>query len=206
MKTTADAILLILKTRGPTTAGALAARLGISRQAVVQQIDRLLADGLVRAAAPPGGGVGRPSRAWSLTSRGHARFPDAHAQMTVELIEAVRAEFGEPGLDRLIARRERATAEAYAEALDGAAGVEARLERLAALRTAEGYMCEWTADGEGWLLIENHCPICAAAAACRGFCRSELDLFRDLLAPARVERTDHLLAGARRCAYRVTPA
>ena len=31
-----------------------------------------------------------------------------------------------------------------------------------------------------------------------------LMLFRALLAPATVERTEHILAGARRCAYRVT--
>ena len=59
-------------------------------------------------------------------------------------------------------------------------------------------------DGS-YLLLENHCPICAAAEACQGFCRSELLLFRALLAPATVERTEHILDGARRCAYRVTP-
>ena len=45
----------------------------------------------------------------------------------------------------------------------------------------------------------------AAAAICQGFCRSELDAFRRILGPGcRVERTDHILAGARRCAYRIT--
>jgi len=58
--------------------------------------------------------------------------------------------------------------------------------------------------GDGFLLIENHCPICAAAAACQGFCRAELEVFRDTLgADVIVERTDHILAGARRCAYRI---
>jgi predicted ArsR family transcriptional regulator len=33
------------------------------------------------------------------------------------------------------------------------------------------------ADGS-CLLIENHCPICAAAEACQGFCRSELEVFQ----------------------------
>ena len=59
----------------------------------------------------------------------------------------------------------------------------------------------------GFLFIENHCPICAAAAACSGLCRAELELFRRTLGPdVTVERTDHILAGARRCAYRVRPA
>jgi predicted ArsR family transcriptional regulator len=66
-------------------------------------------------------------------------------------------------------------------------------------------MAEWLADGDGYLLLENHCPICAAATVCQGFCRSELDLFRALLGPGvAVERMEHVVAGARRCAYRVT--
>jgi len=72
-------------------------------------------------------------------------------------------------------------------------------------RAAEGYTAEWRLEGAGFVLLENHCPICAAASACSGFCRSELQLFHELLGPdATVERTDDLLTGARRCAYRIT--
>jgi predicted ArsR family transcriptional regulator len=67
-------------------------------------------------------------------------------------------------------------------------------------------MAEWSRADGGFLLIENHCPICAAAAVCQGLCREELSLFRRVLgSEVRVERTDHVLAGARRCAYRITP-
>ena len=56
----------------------------------------------------------------------------------------------------------------------------------------------------GYLLVENHCPICSAAAQCQGLCAAELAVFRAVLGPdVDVERTDHILAGARRCAYRV---
>ena len=61
--------------------------------------------------------------------------------------------------------------------------------------------------GRDWVLVEAHCPICAAAQSCQGFCRSELALFRRCLGPElQVERTEHLLAGARRCAYRISAA
>ena len=47
-------------------------------------------------------------------------------------------------------------------------------------------------------------PICAAASSCQGFCRAELQMFRTLLGEkAEVERVEHLLSGARRCAYRI---
>ncbi len=204
MKTPADDLLLLIKTRGPQTAQAAAERLGVSRQAARVQLEKLAEQGLVAHDAERQG-VGRPKQVWSLTPAGHGRFPDTHAQMTVELIEAVREEFGEAGLDRLVARRERATEAGYRASVPTDAGLEARLDRLAALRRAEGYMADWRAEPDGsFLLVENHCPICAAAQACQGFCRSELALFEMLLAPAKVERIEHILAGARRCAYRVS--
>ena len=67
-------------------------------------------------------------------------------------------------------------------------------------------MAEWRADAGGFLLLENHCPICAAATACQGFCRAELAVFRAVLGPdVTVDRTEHIPAGARRCAYRIDP-
>ena len=206
MRTPADRILFSLKTRGPAETLALAAALGISRQAALQHLERLVADGLVTH-ADERRGVGRPRRTWSLTPAAQARFPDTHAQLTLEMLYAVRAEFGEDGVERLIARREASTAAGYATALQPLSRLEARVARLAALRSAEGYMAEWSAELDGgFTLVENHCPICAAATLCQGFCRAELEVFREVLgAGVTVERTDHILAGARRCAYRISP-
>jgi predicted ArsR family transcriptional regulator len=206
VQSTVEAILFQLKTRGPATTRDLAGRIGITRQAARAHLEKLAAEGLVRHATAPAG-VGRPRRIWSLTAQGHGRFPDTHAQMTVELIEAIRGEFGEPGLTRLVDRREQAMAANYEQALCGASSLEERVARLTRLRSAEGYMAEFSCCADGtYVLAENHCPICAAATACQGFCRSELALFARLLAPARVERAEHLLAGSRRCTYLVTPA
>lgn len=205
MNTAADRILFHLKTRGPAETLGLAGALDISRQAVLQHLERLVAAGLVDH-LDERRGVGRPRRIWALTPAAQTRFPDTHAQLSLEMLDAVRAEFGASGVERMIARRERVTAQTYAQAMAGVETLEARVRRLAEIRTAEGYMADCTPDpGGGFLLVENHCPICAAAAACQGFCRAELQVFQDTLGPdAVVERTDHILAGARRCAYRIT--
>ncbi len=203
MKSPSDDVLFFLKTRGPAHTKDIAQHQGVSRQAARVQMEKLAAEGLVEHTVERAG-VGRPRQSWSLTDKGHQRFPDTHAQMTVELIDAVREEFGTRGLERLIARREASTRQSYERTLRGAASLEDRLAKLAHVRAAEGYMAEWRTEEDGsYLLLENHCPICAGAEACQGFCRSELMLFRALLAPAKVERTEHILAGARRCAYRV---
>ena len=101
--------------------------------------------------------------------------------------------------------RSREQTETYRDAMKDRTDLGGRLERLAALRTDEGYMATVRRGADGaWLLIENHCPICSAAKACSGLCRAELAVFRAVLGEdVFVERTDHILAGARRCAYRV---
>jgi predicted ArsR family transcriptional regulator len=200
-----ERILFLLKTRGPQSAGVLGKRLGITSMGARQHLERLARDGLVRH-FDERRSVGRPKRHWQLTDQAHSRFPDRHADMTVEILAAVRTVFGEAGVDRLIGEREQQILAKYRHAMRGALGVAARTHRLAELRTQEGYMATVARNTDGsFLLAENHCPVCAAAATCQGLCRSELAIFRAVLKGCTVERIDHILAGARRCAYRIAP-
>ena len=198
--------MYVLKKGGPQTVAELGCATGVCGEAARQQLIRLAADGLVTSTAEPRG-VGRPAQVWSLTPAGNARFPDAHADLAASLIRAIREEFGEEGLDRLIDRRAAESRAAYAAALEGATSLGEKVCRLAEIRNREGYMAECRPESDGgYLLIEHHCPICVAAHACRGFCRAELETFRALFAPdANVERTGHVVHGDRRCAYRITP-
>jgi predicted ArsR family transcriptional regulator len=205
---TEDRILYLLKSKGPQTAAQLAKRLGVTAMAVRQHLYRFYRDGLVEF-ADQRRPVGRPVRVWRLTERAAARFPESHAELTLEMIAAVRATFGEEGLDRLLAERTRLQLRAYRERIRaaGAGSLESRVRVLAAIRREQGYMAECVTRADGSLLLrENHCPICVAAKSCQGLCREELGLFRAVLGTrTHVERTDHILAGASRCAYVITP-
>ena len=203
---TQDQILFLLKTRGPSTAQQLATLLEISSMGVRRHLDAWLEKGLLLT-EDLADKVGRPARYWLLSEAGHARFPDRHSELTVQLIAQVRTLFGQAGLDKLIAAREQSSETSYLERMAGAKTLSRRLAKLVEARDAEGYMAQLEKQPDGsFLLIENHCPICAAATACQGFCRSELDVFRRTLGPAStVERVEHLLAGGRRCVYRITP-
>lgn len=199
-----DRILYILKTQGPRSAQRLAEQLGLTSMGARKQLENLSAEALVEG-FDIRSGVGRPARHWRLTAAGHGRFPDRHEDVTLQLIEGVRELFGEAGLEKLITQREQKSETVYRAHLQGHTDLAARVQALAALRAQEGYMAEALADGEDWLLIEHHCPICAAATACQNFCRSELALFQRCLGEtASVQRAEHLLAGARRCVYRIT--
>ncbi len=107
----------------------------------------------------------------------------------------------------VLATRARTLADVYRARLAHCTQPRQRLRRLASIRDEEGYMARVSATGDGsFLFIEDHCPICAAAAACQGLCAVELAVFRDTLGPGwHIERVDHLLAGARRCAYHMRP-
>ncbi|WP_342667331.1 helix-turn-helix transcriptional regulator [Comamonas composti] len=202
---TADRLLQRLKTQGPTTTAEMAQALGLTVEATRQQIQKLVAQGWLAGELQASATAGRPRQRWFLTSAGHQRFPDAHAQLSVQLIQQVRQVFGEPGLEQLIARREAEMLDSYRQRCH-ARSLGRRLEQLAAVRTEEGYMARLEADGRSWLLIEDHCPICAAAQACQNFCRSELQIFQAIAGPgARVQREQHLLADGSRCVYRIEP-
>ena len=82
-----------------------------------------------------------------------------------------------------------------------------KLRALAKQRTDEGYMAEVRRDGVGFLFIENHCPICAAATVCQGFCSTELDLFRTRAGSGvTVERGGAHRVGRSALRYRVSAA
>jgi radical SAM protein with 4Fe4S-binding SPASM domain len=198
----AERLLLLLKTRGELQASDAGNILGTTGEAARQQFVKLAKEGLVEAKSISQG-VGRPAQFWQLTALGHARFPNAHADLTVQLLTLIRSSLGDQALDTLIAGREEQTRDAYQQAMTGATTLEERLQRLTAIRTREGYMADWQQEEDGsFLLVENHCPICAAATTCQGFCRAEREVFSATL-EANVERTEHILQGARRCAYRI---
>jgi predicted ArsR family transcriptional regulator len=199
-------ILNRLKREGPQDADALARALGVTAMAVRQHLYALVTAGLV-AFKEETRTRGRPAKLWRATERANSYFPDAHATLAVDLIGTARAAFGEAGLDRLIAARTARQLTAYTQRLKPARTLKARLAALAKIRTEEGYLCDTRPDGADFLLVENHCPICDAARACLGLCRQELELFRAILGPGvNVEREDHILQGARRCAYRIKAA
>ncbi len=201
-------ILDRLKRADTLTAPEVAADFELTDTAVRQHLEALEQAGLVERTSAPPQGRGRPPVHWKLTPLANDLFPDRHADLTVELIAAIRESVGDEGLDDIVARRSARQVTAYRKVLPDPerTSVKVRVRRLAELRSAEGYLAEAVPDGQDMLLLEHHCPICDAASVCQGFCRAELDLFRQTLGDdVEVTRAQHLLSGDLRCAYRVSP-
>lgn len=200
-----EKILQTVKRDGAVTAKQIADELSMTTMGARQHLQALEDDGLL-AFEDLKVKVGRPTRHWSLTQKGHAQFADRHGELTIQVIEAVESLFGADGLQRVADEREAKTYQHYASELAKCGTLEQKLARLVDLRQQEGYMAELEAQAAGFVLIENHCPICKAATRCPSLCQSELNVFQRLLGGQyAVSRSEHIVAGERRCVYQIAP-
>jgi predicted ArsR family transcriptional regulator len=203
-KSLVDRALKFIKLNSVITAAMLADELAVTKEGARLNLVKLADDELIESFVKSEG-VGRPVTYYKLAEKGLARLPDSHAQVTVELLRSVRELLGENALELLIGDREKKTYGHYEELLKNADSLERRLEILTEIRSKEGYMAEWKKEGSDYYLIENHCPICAAATECQGFCRAELKNFQSLLGKEnKVERISHILSEGQRCTYRIS--
>jgi predicted ArsR family transcriptional regulator len=204
---TRRAIVQMLKRQGPTDSASLAERLDLTAMAVRQHLYALQEEKLVTADERPVP-IGRPAKFWKLTRDADRLFPEAYAELSVAIIDSVNELFGPGGLTQVVENRAARQKLEYAKRIPASATLKEKLVQLASIRSEEGYMAELETEGkQGFLLVENHCPICAAATTCRGFCSTEIALFQSVLGPGvNIERVEHIVSGDRRCAYRVSPS
>ena len=200
---TIDKILYHMKRQGPVTAKALAEEFKLTTMGVRQHLQGLEEEGLV-VFQDIKAKVGRPTRHWRLTAKAHRRFTNRHGELIIQMLDSIEEIYGSRGLQQVIKRRENQTFEQYRNALASGSDLKEKLEILTALREQEGYMAELSQQGDDFILVENHCPICHAALRCPSLCQSELSIFQRLLGDqVRIERDEHIIAGERRCAYRI---
>ena len=200
------AVLSLLKREGPVSAETLADRVGVTAMAVRQHLYALQSDGLVEY-QEKAKGRGRPVKLWHTTEKANRHFADSHAALTSDLIGQMQKAFGDRGLDKLLKLRTAEQEKLYQAEMGDKRTLRTRVDALARIREREGYMAEVRRDLEtgGLLLVENHCPVCAAARVCTGLCREEIALFERVLGKGvHVERITHILAGAGRCTYRIS--
>jgi len=200
---TENKILHLLKSRGAMTAKDLSHELDVTTMGIRQHMLQLEKTHDVEYQDKKAA-RGRPTRYWALTKKSDRHFPNGHEILNLQIIESVKHVFGEQGLEQLIEQREELSYKIYQKKLRECVSVKDKLMALATIRSKEGYMATIESGKDEYWLLENHCSICAAASSCLNFCRSELHLFQRLFAGiALVTREEHIMQGARRCAYKL---
>lgn len=194
----------MLKSRGPQSLSDMAKELMVTVEGARFQMLKLAKEGLVAAKATVTG-RGRPQQLWSLTDLGHNSFPDTHAALTVKLMETMKETLGEEAVAVVIKANGEKGTNRYLSELEGLQDLESRISKFVAIRSREGYMAQYVKEDGGFVLIENHCPICAAAQANREICHAEFKTLEGVFGNnVLINRIEFIIEGGRRCAYKLS--
>jgi DeoR family transcriptional regulator, suf operon transcriptional repressor len=199
------AVLYAVRRRGEATAEQVAEQLDITVSGARQHLTALAKDGLVESGELPSpeGRRGRRTLVYSATSAADAYFPKAYGELTNELLGYV-ADTDRELLDQLFAKRREARVEGARTRLASKRTLRAKVAELTRILDEDGYLASWEQVGPGvFRIVEHNCAIWAVAERYGQACTSELEFIRTVLAGADVERVQHMVAGARRCAYEV---
>jgi DeoR family suf operon transcriptional repressor len=198
-------VLYAVRRRGEATAEQVAEQLGMTVSGARQHLSALADEGLVDvgeiASLEPK--RGRRALVYSTTAKADTVFPKAYGELTNELLSYV-VDSDPRMLEELFVKRRQRRIDDASSRLAAQRGLEAKVVELARILDEDGYMatCETVEPGV-FRIVEHNCAIWAVAQRYGQACTSEIDFIRAVLPGARVERVQHMVAGAPHCAYEV---
>jgi DeoR family transcriptional regulator, suf operon transcriptional repressor len=201
------AVLYAVRRRGEATAEQVAEQLGMTVSGARQHLSALAGSGLVHAHELPTEAPrrGRRTLAYVTTTAADQYFPKAYGELTNELLGYVGD--ADPALlDELFARRREHRIETARARVASTRGLGAQVAELTAILDEDGYLATYERIGRGaYRVVEHNCAIWAVAQKYGQACASEIEFIRAVLPDATVERVQHMVAGARHCAYEIRP-
>lgn len=192
-------VLVAVKRHGEITADELAATLGISASGVRQHLGALRIAGLVEADKVRGQ-PGRPVDRYRATVRTEPLFETTDGDFSIELLGDIEAEDPEI-VDRVFERRRQRQVDTARKRVVGRP-INEQVDIVTQLLDAQGYLADHEQlDDQHFRINLHNCPIWTVANRFRQACSAELDLLRELIPGASVQRVTHKTAGAHTCAY-----
>ncbi|MFM2430036.1 MAG: hypothetical protein RLZZ511_1249 [Cyanobacteriota bacterium] len=205
--TTKHDILTVLLKQGPATAQVLAEQLAITPQGIRRHLKDLEQEGLILRQVVPAT-LGRPNHLYELSATGRRQFPDRYDQFSIDLLDTLVQAVGKEQMTSILRQQWQQKGQEYREQV-GKGDLYDRVQKLVALRQAEGYMaeCHWVEPenlAAGLVLTEYNCAISEIAASYPSVCGNELEMFTIALSDCQVDRTHWLVGGEHRCGYLIT--
>lgn len=202
-----SALLQALKHCGRLTMRELAHELGITYEAVRQQISDLARAGWVTSSPPAGAGGGagaRPgpaSRRYRLSAAAEHLFPKHYDELSAELVRHVIERFGGAGVVEILDRMTEERVRRWAPLVKGM-DLRAKLKVLCSLyEDKDAYMqLEWKEGAPA--LIERNCPFLSVAQSHPAICSVSVNTLERVLG-YKVVREQRFQAGHGRCVFRV---
>ena len=196
-------ILTLLKEKGKLTADELAQLLEISSVAVRRHLIKLERDELVIYEEVQRG-MGRPSYVYQLGPAAANFFPRGYEDLAVTVLSTIQDLYGVEAVDAVFRLRSQHLIQTYRAKAMGKT-LDERVEQVAQLRQADGYMSTWQKEADGsYIFTEANCPIIHVAQGHDTACRQDVHVLGELL-DANVVRKSHMRNGDNVCAYQIRP-
>lgn len=197
-----DRILeLLLRAEEPLSVQALAAALGVSRNAAHQQVVALEREGLIERASAIRT-RGRPSQGFCLSDAGKATFPRQYALLAQQMLEELARHLGPDELRKAMQRIGLSLADGLRSEI-GSNPTEA-VPRIAALMRELGYESTAVEGADGTEIEAHNCVFHDLAMADPNICEIDLSLLRSLSGKA-VEHRRCMALGERSCRFAFKP-
>jgi predicted ArsR family transcriptional regulator len=194
---------MALKERGSATIAQLAPPLGLTGEAVRQQLLQLQREGWIEAIVDHDtvrGRTGRPATVYHLTDAGEHLFPKNYDALSIALLDAVTKELGTDAV-RVLARVADDRVKALAPQVEGRT-LEERLDLLRSWYLADDPYMTYERDGGDYRLIERNCPFYNTAMNRPALCSVSVNALTRLLG-VHVRREEKFQNGDGRCVFRV---
>ena len=193
-----------LKEHGSATIAQLAPHLGLTGEAVRQQLLQLQREGWVAAMTEHGavrGRTGRPAAVYRLTDAGEHLFPKHYDALAVAVIDAIADELGMDAAVRVLARVSNDRVAVVTPTVDGRP-LEERLDVLRSWYVQDDPYMSVERDGDEYELVERNCPFYNTAMNRPALCSVTVNALEQLLG-VRVHREEKFQNGDGRCVFRV---
>lgn len=196
--------MLALKRQDSATIAQLAEELGLTGEAVRQQLLQLQREGWIEPRimrGPDRGKTGRPATSYVLTTAGDHLFPKHYDELNVTMLDAVTEELGHAAAKRVLKRVADDKVASSEPALRGLTIAE-RVRKLKDWYLTGDPFMEIEEVEDGFRLIERNCPFINTAMNRPMLCSVSVNSLQRLLG-VRVAREEKFQSGDGRCAFHV---
>lgn len=199
-QSTRGKIVAQLRERGTASAAELAALVGLSPNAVRQQLVVLERDGLVAEQAVRRGPT-KPTLEFSLTPKADSLFPQQYDKMLSAVLREVKEHYGAPAVQAIfeqIARRAVDKTKTKVTATDA----EGKVAQLTQVLRDRGVVAEYSLVDGGFLLQEHTCPYSGVVQEHPEVC-SVIHQVIDETIGGEHEQIESLATGGKSCTFQL---
>jgi predicted ArsR family transcriptional regulator len=195
-------IVKLLVGQPPKTVAALIRSTGVTRTAVTEQLNDLLAARLVERSVEHLPGRGRPRHVYKATDAALLLFANDQQVVMSALWRAIFDVCGEEAAKKVLKRVSRAMSDYYSQKITAKKPLE-RLRQLISVFAGEGELIELAENHNGhWTVQRRSCPFASIADSRQVVCRIDQEMINSIVG-RHVRRVSCRRSGDACCTFEI---